>query len=59
MSTGAAETDTQAANNASASGITPTSLQIALKERLDAQYVDVEDLSGELFLVPQAVNLRC
>ncbi|KAL8746843.1 MAG: hypothetical protein Q9190_001203 [Brigantiaea leucoxantha] len=46
MSTGAAETDTQAANNASASGITPTSLQIALKERLDAQYVDVEDLSG-------------
>lgn len=46
MSTGAAETDTQAENVASTSGITASSLQQTLKERLDAEHVDIEDMSG-------------
>ncbi|KAI4181197.1 MAG: hypothetical protein L6R41_006764 [Letrouitia leprolyta] len=46
MSTGAAETDTQAGNAANASGITASSLQQTLKERLDAELVDIEDMSG-------------
>ncbi|KAL8950709.1 MAG: hypothetical protein Q9222_003268 [Ikaeria aurantiellina] len=46
MSTGAAETDTQAANEANTSGITASSLQNTLKERLGAEYVDIEDMSG-------------
>lgn len=46
MSTGAAETDTQAENAANSSGITPSSLQDTLKEKLQAEYVDIEDMSG-------------
>ncbi|KAL8909213.1 MAG: hypothetical protein Q9207_000387 [Kuettlingeria erythrocarpa] len=46
MSTGAAETDAQAENVAKSSGITPTSLQDTLKEKLQAEHVDVEDMSG-------------
>ncbi len=46
MSTGAAETDVQAENVAKSSGITPTSLQDTLKEKLQAEHVDVEDMSG-------------
>ncbi|MCJ1226180.1 hypothetical protein MMC12_002829 [Toensbergia leucococca] len=41
-----AETDTQAANAAIASGITPTSLKTTLTEKLEAQHVDVDDMSG-------------
>lgn len=48
MSTGAAETDAQAENVAKSSGITPTSLQNTLKEKLQAEHVDVEDMSGTL-----------
>ncbi|KAL8938548.1 MAG: hypothetical protein Q9216_003834 [Gyalolechia sp. 2 TL-2023] len=46
MSTGAAETDTQAEQAANTSGITISSLQQTLKEKLDAEYVDIEDMSG-------------
>ncbi|KAI4127610.1 MAG: hypothetical protein LQ338_003105, partial [Usnochroma carphineum] len=46
MSTGAAETDTQAENAAKTSGITPSSLQNTLREKLQAEYVDIEDMSG-------------
>ncbi|MCJ1294274.1 hypothetical protein MMC34_005832 [Xylographa carneopallida] len=41
-----AETDTQAAEAASTSGITPTSLKSTLTEKLDAQHVAIEDISG-------------
>ncbi|KAI4119937.1 MAG: hypothetical protein LQ345_000196 [Seirophora villosa] len=46
MSTGAAETDTQAENVATASNITPSSMQNTLKEKLQAEYTAIEDLSG-------------
>ncbi|KAI4278288.1 MAG: hypothetical protein LQ337_001109 [Flavoplaca oasis] len=46
MSTGAAETDTQAANAASTSGITVSSLEQTLREKLAAEHVDIEDMSG-------------
>lgn len=46
MSTGAAETDTQASTIASSSGITPSSLQKTLTEKLSASHVDIEDMSG-------------
>ncbi|KAL9006375.1 MAG: hypothetical protein Q9188_000849 [Gyalolechia gomerana] len=46
MSTGAAETDTQAEKVANTSGITVSSLKQALKEKLDAEYVEIEDMSG-------------
>lgn len=48
MSTGAAETDTQAANAASTSGITVSSLEQTLREKLAAEHVDIEDMSGTL-----------
>lgn len=47
MSTGAAETDTQAANAASTSGVTVSSLEQTLKEKLGAEHVDIEDMSGK------------
>lgn len=47
MATAAAETDAQAAEVANTSGITSTSLRLTLTERLEALYVDVEDISGE------------
>ena len=43
----AAETDGQAPSVASNSGITPASLESALTEKLEAQFVNVEDISGE------------
>lgn len=48
MSGGAAETDTQAAAVANSSGITPASLKTTLTEKLEALYVEVEDISGKL-----------
>ena len=42
----AAETDTQAANVANASGITPATLKTTLTEKLEAQHVEVQDISG-------------
>ncbi|MCJ1403387.1 hypothetical protein MMC11_006610 [Xylographa trunciseda] len=41
-----AETDTQAAEAANTSGITPASLTKTLTEKLDAQHVSIEDISG-------------
>ena len=43
----AAETDTQAENVANTSGITPDSLKQTLKEKLQANHVDINDMSGE------------
>ena len=43
----AAETDAQAAEVANDAGITPASLISTLTEKLEALYVDVEDISGE------------
>ena len=42
----AAETDTQAEEVASTSGITTATLSKTLEEKLDAKHVDVEDMSG-------------
>ena len=43
-----ARTDTEAASNANSSGITPTSLKATLTQKLEAQYIDIEDMSGML-----------
>ena len=45
-----AESDTQAANAANLTGVTPKSLQTTLIEKLDAQHVDVNDISGKPWL---------
>lgn len=44
--TGAAATDTEAAQNANSSGVTPQSLEAKLASQLEAQYVEIEDMSG-------------
>ncbi|MCJ1471646.1 hypothetical protein MMC13_000286 [Lambiella insularis] len=41
-----AETDLKAAKVANASGITPESLRSTLAEKLEAQHVAIEDISG-------------
>ena len=43
----AAETDTQAAAAANTSGITPDSMKSTLAEKLQAQFVEVRDESGQ------------
>lgn len=53
---GAAETDVQAASVANSSGITSSSLKSTLTERLEAEHVDVEDISGKLLLFSCNVN---
>ena len=42
----AAETDTQAANVANATGVTEASIRKALEQGVEAQHVDIEDMSG-------------
>lgn len=42
----AAETDTQAAEAANTSGITPATLKTTLTEKLEAKHVDINDMSG-------------
>lgn len=42
----AAETDTQAAETANTSGITTESLTKVLKEKLSAEHVQIDDMSG-------------
>lgn len=42
------ETDTQAAEVGHSSGITPMSLQKTLTEKLEAQHVAIEDISGKI-----------
>ena len=41
-----AETDTQATETAASLGITIESIERKLTEKLEAQYVNVEDMSG-------------
>lgn len=41
-----AETDTQAAAVANTSGITPASIKTTLIEKLEAQHVEIDDISG-------------
>jgi hypothetical protein len=41
-----ARTDTEATQNQRSSGVTVDSLGDALKTRLDASHVDIQDLSG-------------
>ena len=43
----AAETDTQAQNVASTTGVTGDSIKKALETGIGAQHVDVEDMSGK------------
>jgi hypothetical protein len=43
----AAATDTQAAVEADASGVTPESITATLKSKLDASHVEIEDMSGK------------
>ena len=44
---GAVPTDTVAEQEVHTSGITSDSLTAALKSRLDAQHVEIEDMSGK------------
>ena len=44
----AAETDVQAEATANATGVTSESLQSTLKEKVAAQYVEIEDMSGRV-----------
>lgn len=41
-----ARTDTEAAETQNSTGITPDTLAATLKEKLAAQHVDIQDLSG-------------
>jgi hypothetical protein len=43
----AAPTDTQAAAEANASGVTAESISATLKSKLDASHVEIEDMSGK------------
>ena len=42
----AARTDTEAADNAALSGITPDTLSATLKSKMNIQHVEIEDMSG-------------
>ncbi|KAK6438473.1 hypothetical protein LTR95_005325 [Oleoguttula sp. CCFEE 5521] len=41
-----ARTDAEATSNQSTTGITPSTLSEALRDRLSAEHVDIQDLSG-------------
>lgn len=41
-----ARTDDEAAANQNTSGVTPETIRATLKEKLEAQHVDIADLSG-------------
>jgi hypothetical protein len=43
----AAATDSQAAVEADASGVTPESITATLKSKLDASHIEIEDMSGK------------
>ena len=43
---GAAETDVEAAQVANTTGVTPEGIQSTLREKLEAQVVEVDDISG-------------
>ena len=42
----AAETDIQAESAANTTGVTPESIDTTLKDKIGAQYVEIEDMSG-------------
>ncbi len=42
-----ARTDTEAVDNANATGVTISSLKFALVQKLEATRVDIEDMSGK------------
>lgn len=42
-----ARTDVEATHNQLSSGVTPESLKATLFEKLEAQHVDIQDLSGK------------
>ena len=48
----AAEPDTQAANVANTSGITPATLKTTLAEKLEAEHVEIKDISGTYLYLP-------
>ena len=43
-----ARTDAEATNNQLSSGVTPEHLQTVLKDKLEAQHVEIADLSGTI-----------
>jgi len=49
----AAETDTQAAEAANTSGVTPATLKNTLTEKLEAKHVDINDMSGRFLCCGQ------
>jgi len=49
----AAETDTQAAEAANTSGVTPATLKTTLTEKLEAKHVDINDMSGRFLCCGQ------
>lgn len=52
MSTDTSESNNPGSTAQNVTGITPLSLQNTLKEKLEAHYVDIEDLSGQSSPVP-------
>ena len=54
----AAETDAQAEKVANTSGITTETLQKTITEKLEAEHVDIEDMSGKniVLLVPKQAH---
>lgn len=55
----AAETDTQAETVANTSGITTESLQKTITEKLEAEHVDIQDMSGEIIRPEKLVACWC
>ena len=55
----AAETDTQAETVANTSGITTESLQKTITEKLEAEHVNIEDMSGEVIRLEKLVACWC
>lgn len=53
----AAETDAQAEGVANTSGITTESLQRTITEKLEAEHVDIEDMSGQRNMPREAHGL--
>lgn len=53
-----AETDTQAAVVANTSGITPTSIKTTLTEKLEAQHVEIDDISGIFAPLPLVLSIN-
>ena len=55
---GAAETDIEAAQVANTTGVTPEGIQSTLREKLEAQVVEVEDISG-ISLSTSTFSMSC